>query len=288
MASLFLESGDEMYINLLNFTWHVINEKEWADDDITYQDLLTDVHRVALSVNVTDLQDIFPDADSVWPDCNRRIELEFTYDYKNDPLEMFPIATCIEYTAVYPLEVNGVDLHDDEKDFFSSLLQEAIGDKHTPEMRRVMIDYHNAIDKEIYNFVQGVLHGMDLPPVTVAYFSTDQCDKIKAALPNGCRFAPRVTMDADTVRHIVRRHGVNGNADGSMTDIKNIARIAYVLANFDDVKFEGNFSHKYKNSDGTRAPLVTFRKKIDGMYYIVEALCDNKRMLSYIVTAYRS
>lgn len=205
----------------------MINEKEWADDDITYQDLLTDVHRVALSVNITDLQDIFPDANSVWPDCNRRIELEFTYDYKNDPLEMFPIATCIEYTAVYPLEMNGVDLHDDEKDFFSSLLQEAIGDKHTPEMRRVMIDYHNAIDKEIYNFVQCVLHG----------------------------------MDADTVRHIVRRHGVNGNADGSMTDRKNIARIAYVLANFDDVKFEGNFSHKYKNSDGTRVPHVTFRKK---------------------------
>ena len=93
-------------------------------------------------------------------------------------------------------------------------------------------------------------------------------------------------LDCDAVRHIVNDHGPQGISDHSMEDIANIARLAYVIANFDDVTFEGNYSHKFKNADGTGAPHIVFTKKIDGTYYVVEAVCDNKHKLSHIVTAY--
>ena len=74
-----------------------------------------------------------------------------------------------------------------------------------------------------------------------------------------------------------------------MEDIKDIARMAYVLANFDNAVFEGKYStKKYKLADGSYTPHITLKKRINGTYYIIEAVSDSKNGKSHIVSAYIS
>ncbi len=123
-------------------------------------------------------------------------------------------------------------------------------------------------------------------PVTVGYLSQKQRDKITNCLGNNMDFASRLTIDADAIRHIINRHGFNGKADQSMKNEEDIARMAYVVANFDDVNFDGVYSTKYLCADGTKAPHITLKKHVDGLYYVITAVSDAKANKSHVVTAY--
>ncbi|MBO4725773.1 MAG: hypothetical protein J5622_04630 [Firmicutes bacterium] len=165
--------------------------------------------------------------------------------------------------------------------------------KHTIKMQRIMKAYHDNVDREIFDFVNDVLRERDALPVTVAYLSDKQRNAIYKTLHRdktqsweGFTFASRCIIDADAVRHIIKRHGANGKADQSMSNIEDIARMSYVLANFDEVSFDGFYSHKFYCSDGRNAPHVTFKKRIDGSYYIITAVTDAKANKSHIVSAY--
>ncbi len=153
-------------------------------------------------------------------------------------------------------------------------------------MKKIMNEYNNAIDREIYEFVNDVLHERVVLPITVGYFSEKQRKKIAKCINSKLSFAPRCVMDADAIRHIINRHGANGKADHSMKDIADIARLSYVMANFDEACFEGFYSKKFFCADGTPAPHVTLKKQIDGTYYIIEAVTDAKANKSHIVSAY--
>ena len=48
----------------------------------------------------------------------------------------------------------------------------------------------------------------------------------------------RVVLDINAVKHIENRHGANGNQDHSMSDMNDIARIGYVISNFDDITWK--------------------------------------------------
>lgn len=71
-----------------------------------------------------------------------------------------------------------------------------------------------------------------------------------------------------------------------MKDIRNIARIGYVLANYDFIDFNDKYAKGYVDSKGKLAPIVTISKKINGTFYIVEAVSDAKKHKNYIVSAY--
>lgn len=163
-----------------------------------------------------------------------------------------------------------------------------IGDNRDSEMQKIMTDYHNSVDIEIYDFVNMVMHNIDVHPVTVGYLSSDKMEKVKKCLSvvKEMEFAPRVVMDADAMRHMLKMHGKDGKHDHSLGDIRDIARMSYVLANFDDVSFDGEYSKKYRCADNTNAPHVAFRKQIDGTYYLIVAVSDGKKGVSHIVTAF--
>jgi hypothetical protein len=93
-------------------------------------------------------------------------------------------------------------------------------------------------------------------------------------------------LDADTVIHILKRHGVNGEHDHCMQNYKDIARMSYVMANFDDVEYSGVHSDLYRCADNSSAPVVALKKRINGTYYIIEAVTDSKKKLCHILTAY--
>ena len=92
-------------------------------------------------------------------------------------------------------------------------------------------------------------------------------------------------MNTNAVEHILRRHGENGKADHSMQDPNDIARVQWVLDHYDGIR-KGDQSGGYKNKDGSPAIPIEVYKKIDGTYYVVEAVVDAQSGYLGMVSAY--
>ena len=263
-----------------NHNVNLVDEK-WEYHDYDYDNIL----RVECNKSIPELFKF--DKDLSNEDIPIGGYLEIGYDYaEDDTLALHPIMTYVGYEKGFNSDEVYMDLTDSEKTYFQDLLTSLIGDKHTSEEQRIMMNYEKAIDKDVSLCVHDVLHDREFLPVTVGYLSDTQCNLISHAFGSNIEFAPRVVIDADAIRHIINRHGANGKADHSMTDENDIARLPYVLANFDKVTFDGVYSHKYKCKDGTAAPHVTLSKKIDGTYYVITAVTDAKANKSHIVSAY--
>lgn len=101
-------------------------------------------------------------------------------------------------------------------------------------------------------------------------------------------------MDGDTVIHIERRHGENGEADRSMSDVNDLARIEYVLENYDSMDIqrmkEGNkaLNSRYRDTDNNLSRSVVYSKRVNGNYYVAEAVPDSKAKTLHIISAYKT
>ncbi|MGM9553654.1 MAG: hypothetical protein ACI3V2_05065, partial [Faecousia sp.] len=102
----------------------------------------------------------------------------------------------------------------------------------------------------------------------------------------------RNAITGGAIDHITKRHGAHGIADNSMRNDADIARIGYVLENYDSAELlkdeNGNaiLSTEWQNKDQTKAKMVRFAKKIDGTYYVVEAVPDSGKKTLRVVSAY--
>ena len=94
-------------------------------------------------------------------------------------------------------------------------------------------------------------------------------------------------MDDNAIRHIESRHGENGTHDQSMKDHKDIARISYVLSNYDRIENGKKQSYSHLDAYGKPSPTVVISKRIDGTYYIVEAVSDAKKCRNFVVSAFK-
>ena len=90
----------------------------------------------------------------------------------------------------------------------------------------------------------------------------------------------------NTAEHTINRHGADGLADHSLADTEDMARAAYVLDNYDTIELGRERNSSYKNSDGTPAQTVIFRKAINGAYVIVEAVPDAKRKRTILISSW--
>ena len=97
------------------------------------------------------------------------------------------------------------------------------------------------------------------------------------------------SMDGNAVEHIEKDHGENGVSDHSMSDVEDLARIEYVLDNYDDIEkgAADKVYTKYMNSDNTPAAKVIYSKRVNGNYYVVEAVPDSKAKTLRIISAYK-
>lgn len=100
------------------------------------------------------------------------------------------------------------------------------------------------------------------------------------------------SLSGNALAHIELRHGVEGEAEHSMADLNDIARMGYVLEHCDSVEplidkhGKPVLSEKYHNTDGSHAPLVQFTKWVDGTYYVVEAVPGSAGKRLRVVSAY--
>ena len=71
-------------------------------------------------------------------------------------------------------------------------------------------------------------------------------------------------ITGSAIDHIEKRHGKNGQADHSMQDVQDVARLKFVLDNFDRAELLLNddgtpsVSDVWKNSDRTPAARIAF------------------------------
>ena len=74
-----------------------------------------------------------------------------------------------------------------------------------------------------------------------------------------------------------------------MSDVEDLARIEYVLDNYDDIEkgAADKVYTKYMNSDNTPAAKVIYSKRVNGNYYVVEAVPDSKAKTLRVISAYK-
>ena len=95
-------------------------------------------------------------------------------------------------------------------------------------------------------------------------------------------------MDGNTVIHVENRHGENGATDHSMSDVNDLARIEYVLENYDNIESAKDDNGRYRDSDNKLSKSVVYSKRVNGNYYVVEAVPDSKAKTLHVVSAYKT
>lgn len=155
-------------------------------------------------------------------------------------------------------------------------------------MQKIVEDYKNSTDEELEKYIEDVINGEKvIPALTVKDEVTGRlAEAIESAVGVNAKNY-RVEIRPTEITHIWNRHGTKGAADHSMKKIENIARMGYVLDNFDDVVPGGRKSKAFKNSDNTLAETVEIKKRIgNSIYHVVEAVPVTKERKMNTITAF--
>lgn len=168
--------------------------------------------------------------------------------------------------------------------------------QHMPEQQARIQEYQGSVDSRILSFIHkwNGLKNADYKKrarVRLDTVSERAASDLKSTVGVDAT-GYRHSLDGNALQHIEKRHGKNGEADHSMANENDIARISYVLDNYDEVQpaLDKNGKQKYsalfKNADGSYAPLVVYSKRIDGTYYAVESAPDAAAHELHIISAY--
>ncbi len=166
---------------------------------------------------------------------------------------------------------------------------------HTPEQMEKIQEYVNSVDEGLLDFAEQYFSNPN--EKFRRYTISKVSDKQAQALQNifGQDFSSfSNAINKNGVNHINKDHGADGMSDHSMQNLGDVARIGYVIDNFDTVdqlfNTDGSpsLSAEFRDNNNNPAPLVKFAKKIDGTFYVVEAVPDNRYKKVWVVSAYIS
>ena len=205
---------------------------------------------------------------------------------QSDAQDRAPSLPTVESVRQCATEAEGVDIAPNQT--VPGLESTSINDdpaQHTSEEMNRINEYKRATDVGILNFINKV-RGLKNPKYrnSVRYPFSDVTPKavqMVRTLTGVDASGFKNVLTGSVVDHVTRRHGAHGKADHSMANDNDIARMRYVLDNFDNAALLQNtdgtpsVSDVWKNSDGTPAQRIIFTKKIDGTYYVVEATPDS-------------
>lgn len=165
---------------------------------------------------------------------------------------------------------------------------------HTAEEMARIEDYKASTDESLKEVVEEYYADPKKPfsRHNISSVTEKQATDIASVLGGGNYNGFKNAINSDGIKHILNEHGPNGSVNHSMGDLNDIARIGYVLDNYDDVRLatypsgDQRFSEGFQNSDNSPAPMVVFTKKVNGTYYVVEAVPDTKYKKLWVVSAY--
>lgn len=157
---------------------------------------------------------------------------------------------------------------------------------HTFEQERVMREYKDAVNSDVRTYIEDVIKGNDgLKYISVGTFPVTATTRIRELTQKEVE-GSAVVLDRNAVNHIIKRHGENGIQDHSMKNIDDLARIGYVINNYDLIEYEDRTTTAYLDENGKPSPMVKISKRIDGTYYVIEAVNSSKKKRNYIVSAF--
>ncbi len=156
---------------------------------------------------------------------------------------------------------------------------------HTAREMKVINEYKNAVDENFVSYINKVKSGEYAGEYAVTETNRRTAQAMRE-LTGLSKVGEKIVANKDTITHIEKRRGANGKANKTMADINDIARLKYVIDNFDNAYLSCETTTAKRLSDGARAPKVIFSKKVNGTYLVVEAVSNSKSNTNLIVTAY--
>lgn len=164
-------------------------------------------------------------------------------------------------------------------------------DSYPPEKQKSIRSYLQSVDNGLKSFVERVKNGdKSFKRQKISNVSDRAASDISKILGIDAKGYTH-NINTGGVQHILNRHGSNGEHDRSMSSDDDIARVGWVLDNYDSAELltengEPVYSKEFKDSANNPAPQIRFVKKIDGSYYVVEAACENKYKKLWVQSAY--
>ena len=157
---------------------------------------------------------------------------------------------------------------------------------HTQAEQAIIEEYQKSVDPDLVEYAEGVKNGAQVGK-SYSFGSIPQRlqqDIRRLLQVDTSQYSNELTMD-DT-RHILKRHGENGVHDRSMRNLEDIGRIPYVVENYDGIEKLPDITAAVSNADGTPAPMLKLRKKVNGTFYVVEAVPVSAAKRLRIISAY--
>ncbi len=164
-------------------------------------------------------------------------------------------------------------------------------DSYPVEKQKVIRSYIHAVDKQIKSFVEKVKNGnLSFERKKISNVSRRAVEDIKKLLGIDVTGYTN-NINTSGVQHIIVRHGENGKQDTTMSIDDDIARVGWVLENYDSVellteKGKQSYSSSFMDKKNNPAPQIRFIKKIDGTYYVVEAVFENDYKKIWVQSTY--
>ncbi len=164
---------------------------------------------------------------------------------------------------------------------------------HTEAEQKAIKEYQDAVNEDVKNAVQAHFDGSakDFTRQAINSVSERQAKDARGIL--GGEYDGYVNaINSNGITHILEEHGPNGSVDHSLADLNDIARIGYILNNYDTVERttyksgDPKYSAEFRDKHNRPAPTLLYSKKVNGTYYVVEAVPDSAYKKFWVVSAY--
>lgn len=153
----------------------------------------------------------------------------------------------------------------------SAIQPEKAVEEYPYDQKKAIEGYAEGVDAKILDFVKRVRslknhsyrQKVSMEVAQNNKHLTDEVQRILGIDVSG--FQNRLT--GSSIEHIDKDHGIHGETDHSMANDEDIARIGFVLENFDSVEALKNkdgtpaVDSVYQNKDGSPSPIIRFSKK---------------------------
>ena len=164
------------------------------------------------------------------------------------------------------------------------------------DFEKVIEECKNSIDENLVDFARDIINGIISNPNSYNYSLGDVSSRAVTDVSEltGINIAGfKHNIKGNYIKHIDNRHGKSGVHDHTMADINDLGIMGYILDKYDGIELlydkNGNveISTEFKNFKNESAPLVRYSKRINGNFYVVEAVPDAKAKQLQIVSAYK-
>lgn len=159
------------------------------------------------------------------------------------------------------------------------------------EIEKIKAEYANAVDGVVVKFVDKVLKNRK--GKFERHTSKNIIDKnarkdIGILTDNNIDEDYRMDLGSSNVIHVYNRHGKNGIADQTMSDIRDISKAEYVLNNYDIIKDTNTETYSYRGKDNKPSKVLLVSKRINGYHHVAFVAPDSKWKKIHILSTYKS